>query len=296
MKIWLSKSSEISIRQQLATQILLGIASGDLEVGEKLPSTSELARRFKIHANTVSAAYQQLADESLIEFRQGSGFYVRENSNSHGEDFALDRLIADFLNETRKKGFKTAEVRRHIENWFKSEPPNHFLIVEENAALREILTDEIKTSVSWTVKSCSFTDFERSRREENAVFLALADETEKLSRLLPPQRSRVFLKIRSVSGTLTGEQRPPDDALIAVVSGWRDFLHLAKMLLVAAQIDTDSIILRSTAEESWQRGLNEASLIICDTVAARHFADDKRARPFHLIADETLAELKDLIV
>ncbi len=295
MKIWLSKNSEISVREQLSTQILLGIASGDFSVGEKLPSTSQLARRFQIHANTVSAAYQKLAEENLIEFRKGSGFYVRENSNA-SEDFGLDRLIAEFFNEARKKGYKSKEVQRKLENWFEIQPPDYFLIVEQNDGLREILTKEISDSADWKVENCSFTEFEKSRRNDNAVFVALADETEKLNAVLPPNKTCVFLKTRSVSGTLTGEQRPAEDALIAVVSGWQDFLSLAKMLLIAANIDGEAIILRSTADENWRRGLNDASMIICDTVAARHFPNDKRLRPFRLIADDSLAELNDLTV
>ncbi len=61
MKIWLSKNSEVSVREQLVAQISLGIVSRDLRAGDRLPSTRELARRFEIHPNTVSAAYRELA-------------------------------------------------------------------------------------------------------------------------------------------------------------------------------------------------------------------------------------------
>ena len=45
MRIWISKNSEVPIREQLVTQIVLGIVSNDLKVTERLPSTRELARR-----------------------------------------------------------------------------------------------------------------------------------------------------------------------------------------------------------------------------------------------------------
>jgi DNA-binding transcriptional regulator YhcF (GntR family) len=61
MRLWLAKNSEVPLREQLATQIVLGITSGDLKSGERLPNTRELARRFSIHSNTVSAAYRELA-------------------------------------------------------------------------------------------------------------------------------------------------------------------------------------------------------------------------------------------
>jgi hypothetical protein len=52
MRLWLSKSSEVPLREQLVTQIILGVASNDLKPEERFPSTRDLARRYKIHSNT----------------------------------------------------------------------------------------------------------------------------------------------------------------------------------------------------------------------------------------------------
>ena len=59
----------------------LGIVSNDLKVAERLPSTRELARRYDIHANTVSSAYRELARRGWVEFRKGSGVYVRPRTD-----------------------------------------------------------------------------------------------------------------------------------------------------------------------------------------------------------------------
>src|SRR5438132_7677906 len=96
MRIWLSKSSEVPLREQLTTQIILGIVSNDLKSGQKLPSTRELARRHDIHANTVSAAFRDLEQRGWIEFRKGSGVYVRELAVDAITDpgLQLDQLIS----------------------------------------------------------------------------------------------------------------------------------------------------------------------------------------------------------
>jgi DNA-binding transcriptional regulator YhcF (GntR family) len=39
---------------------MLGITSGDLPTGDKLPSTAEIARRFHVHAKTVRTVYRDL--------------------------------------------------------------------------------------------------------------------------------------------------------------------------------------------------------------------------------------------
>jgi DNA-binding transcriptional regulator YhcF (GntR family) len=111
MKIWISKNSEVPVREQLITQITLGIAAGDYAIGQKLPSTREVARRCGLHANTVSSAYQQLAKENLLEFRKGSGFYVAESASVHIEGSRkLEDLIASFLESAERLGFTRDEI------------------------------------------------------------------------------------------------------------------------------------------------------------------------------------------
>jgi DNA-binding transcriptional regulator YhcF (GntR family) len=61
MKLWISRDVSTSIAAQLSAQLLLGIVSGALPAGHKLPSVRELARRLRIHANTVSGVYRDLA-------------------------------------------------------------------------------------------------------------------------------------------------------------------------------------------------------------------------------------------
>lgn len=294
MKFWLSKNSEIPVRRQLAAQILLGVASGDLQIGAKLPSTSEIARRFQIHSNTVRSAYRELAADGLLEYRQGSGFYVRENENQENV-FGLDRLIADFLHRARAKGHEPQEIRQRLENWFEMRAPELFLVIENNADLRAILIEEISEASDHLTEGCDFAEFQSRRSAEAAVFVALNDETGKLKPLLPPGKDCVFLKTSSVTASMRDQPRPPADDLIAVVSGWSDFLVWTKTMLVAAQIDHDSLILRSTADRNWRRGLEGAAIIICDTLAAKQLPDDPRRRIFPVIADESLTELRRMI-
>ena len=65
MQFWFARGSEVSIREQLVTQVVLGILSDDLAPGQRLPSTRELARRFHLHPNTISAGYRELERRAL---------------------------------------------------------------------------------------------------------------------------------------------------------------------------------------------------------------------------------------
>ena len=78
IRLWISRESSIPIREQLSSQLLLGILSRRLAPGEKLPSVRDLARRLAIHGNTVHAVYRDLAKRGWVQARPGSGVFVAE--------------------------------------------------------------------------------------------------------------------------------------------------------------------------------------------------------------------------
>src|SRR5258705_3575467 len=147
MRLWLSKNSDVPIREQLVTQLILGIVSNDLKVKQRLPSTRDLARRYDIHANTVSSAYRELARRAWVEFRQGSGVYVRARNDDTLEDgMALEQLIARFFRNLREEGYSVGEIQAGVTRSLSLQRPDHFLLLEPDPELREILVAEIATT------------------------------------------------------------------------------------------------------------------------------------------------------
>src|ERR1700722_6822652 len=105
MRLWFARGSAVTLREQLVTQIVLAILSGDLRGGQRLPSTRALARRFRLHPNTVSAAYGEL-EKQRVRFRRGSGVYVAESKPrvELPAAIALDRLVAELVRSARGLG------------------------------------------------------------------------------------------------------------------------------------------------------------------------------------------------
>lgn len=156
MRLWLSKSSEVPLREQLASQIILGITSADLKPGQKLPSTRELARRFHIHSNTVIATYRELEARGWIELRQGSGAYVREKTmrqkNPEDGKLALGQLTTSFLQQVRGRGYSMQEIKASLQYWLDLQPPDHILVIDPDEALCAILMAEIEEATAWRVR------------------------------------------------------------------------------------------------------------------------------------------------
>ena len=131
MRLWLNRTGEVSLREQLITQVVLGILCKELLPGQRLPSTRELARRFGIHANTVSAAYRELEREGWLEFRHGSGVYVQATRPAAplSPEIAVDQLIGEMAAKGRRLGAPEAFVRSRLRRWLSVEPPTHWLVI-----------------------------------------------------------------------------------------------------------------------------------------------------------------------
>lgn len=298
MRLWLSKNSEVPIREQLTTQIMLGIISSDLKPGQRLPSTRELARRFQIHANTVSAAYGELERRGWLESRKGSGVYVREFSKDRALDagFELDQLISAFLQRARDGGYSLSDVQARIKRWLEFQPPDHFLVIEPDAELRAILVAEIEEATKFRVLGMSLEECAHSGLPAGAAAVALYGQAERAREVLRNDTNRLLvLHSRSVPESLTGAVRPAEDALIAVVSRWTEFLRWARTVLVAAGIDPTALNFRDAREPNWQRGLTSSAFVITDALTARRLPPNCTPRIFYMIADSSLDELRGFI-
>lgn len=300
MRLWLSKNSGVPIREQLTTQIMLGVISSDLKPGQRLPSTRELARRFQIHANTVSAAYAELERRGWLESRKGSGVYVREFSTDRALDaeFELDGLISSFLQRARDGGYSLHDVQARIKRWLEFQPPDHFLVLEPDDALREILVAEIEAATGFRVRGMSPEECapEAGGLPAGAAAVALYGQAERVRASLPTDTNRlVVLHSRSVPESLLGAARPSEDALIAVVSHWPEFLRWARTVLVAAGIDPAALNFRDARESGWQRGLTSSAFVITDALTARRLPKTCTPRIFHMISDASLDELRRFV-
>ena len=70
IKFLLDYSSGIPIYRQIIDQIRFGIASGQLKLGEQLPTVRALAVELKVNLNTVSKAYKELEIKNILETQQ----------------------------------------------------------------------------------------------------------------------------------------------------------------------------------------------------------------------------------
>ena len=292
MQFWFARGSEVSIREQLVTQVILGILSDDLAPGERLPSTRELARRFHLHPNTISAGYRQLEHNRWVEFRHGSGVYVRASKpqTASAPDLALDQMIASLFRSARKMGVSLPDLRSRLRQWMELQPPDHFLLIEPDEELRKILLSEIGTVVKIPVRASGLEQISRS--PEGAVAVVLMNRAAAVREKLAPGTELCELQIRSVPASLAAYLPAPSGALVGVASRWPEFLKVARAVLNAAGFHPDSLIFRDAREPDWQRGLKQTAAVVCDCLTAGQLPAGCRAIPFQLLSEASIGELR----
>lgn len=80
------------IYRQLKDKVIAMMLDGELKPGDALPSVRTVAADYQLNPITVSRAYQELADEGLVEKRRGLGMFVTDEAarkllNSERERF-----------------------------------------------------------------------------------------------------------------------------------------------------------------------------------------------------------------
>ena len=70
----------IPIYRQLKELVVARIIGGELKPGDALPSVRTVAAEYQLNPITVSRAFQELADEALVEKRRGLGMFVIEGA------------------------------------------------------------------------------------------------------------------------------------------------------------------------------------------------------------------------
>lgn len=87
--------SDIPVYQQIADQVRLRVAAGQLQPGERLEPVRDLARRLAVNASTVARAYQALEHDGVIQTNRRGGSII-----SRHQDVAALQSVRD----TRLRG------------------------------------------------------------------------------------------------------------------------------------------------------------------------------------------------
>jgi DNA-binding transcriptional regulator YhcF (GntR family) len=298
MRLWLNRTGEISLREQLITQVVLGILCHELAPGQRLPSTRELSRRFGIHANTASAAYRHLEDEGWVEMRHGSGVFVRSTRPEAplSIETAIDQMIGDIAAKARKLGASDALLKSRLRRWLALEPPARWLVIEPDIELRRIVICEMEHALSLPVIGCGFADCLTSGMLDGSMPAVLPSKAASVRKLLPAGKELITLQVHPVSPELQSylqRYMPAHSSdLVGIASRWGDFQRIAQTMLVAAGFAPECLLVRDATKSGWKRGFDTAVAVVCDAAIENDLPHGSNAIVFRLLSEPAIADLR----
>jgi len=105
--------SGVPFYRQIIEQVKFGMARGDLQPGDRLPTVRQLAVDLSVNPNTVIRAYRELEIEGMLDTQQGSGTFVSDRQPDIDEleqKRMLDQILTDMLARASAYGFSLDDV------------------------------------------------------------------------------------------------------------------------------------------------------------------------------------------
>jgi GntR family transcriptional regulator len=289
MDIVLNRKGGGPVRDQIRTQLELKILGGELASGQRLPSVRSLARRLRVHANTISAAYQELESAGHLELRPGSGVFVKWTGPRPIEEATgLDEMIQIALQKAFDRGYSGEQVRAAVVRWLAATPPDSVVVVDRSREMGELLAHELKRSLSVPVTARTLDEVTRDPATlSGALAVALPYYVQAISALRPAMAVEA-VNLEVASEVRDGILALPQGAIVLVVSHAASVLPFASVLFRSLRGDDLLVETRLlAAADEWQRLVKAADVVFADALSAGVVA---RFRPRRLVEVRFLPE------
>ena len=299
MDIALNRRGGVPVRDQIVAQVEMKILEGSLAQGQRLPSVRALARRLKVHHNTVSAAYQDLELAGHVELQRGSGVFVRQSGIATLADArGLDEMIRLALHNAFRKGFGGPEIRAAVERWLAASPPDHVLVVDPSLEMAELLAYEIRRVLTVPVTSCTLDALAHDPAQAaGAMTVVLPYHLESVRRVAPGIAVEV-VTLEVGAADRQAIQSLPAGSIVLVVSHSPTVLPFASVFVRSLRGDemlTETRLLEAPRE--WKRLIKAADLVIADamSVEAVRKTAPRRLLEVKVVPESALLRLRQAI-
>jgi GntR family transcriptional regulator len=299
MDIVLNRRGGVPVREQIATQLQLKILGGELAHGQRLPSVRALARRLRVHHNTVSAAYQDLQIAGHVLLKRGSGVFVRRAGPTElPEARGLDEMIRLALRSALTLGHTGTEIRAAVERWLAAAPPERLVVVDPSREMGELLVHELQAGLSRPASALTLEDVARDPGlVKGTLVLVLPYYVEQLRQLAPSASvEEVTLEVNEADRKAMAALAP--GSIVLVVSHAPPVLPFASVFLRSLRGDEVLVETRPlSATREWRRLAPAADLVFADTLSSHSVreAGSRRVREVRVVPRRALDRLREAL-
>jgi DNA-binding transcriptional regulator YhcF (GntR family) len=238
MNIQIDPLSEVPICQQLYEQIILLIGTGQLTIGQLMPSVRKLAPQLNVHRNTVGSVYADLVRAGWLLRRGGSRLVVvRRNGPTRNfvDHDNLDDLIKSSILKASELGYSAEEFAAGVQDYLRSQRSERWFAIGPDLQLAELISEEIRRATGQHSQACSIEPLFRSPELfTGAVLIAphpLVDEIEDMPTSCKKLLSVFYTRLDNYLAQIRGLAEP---SVIGVLSTSPTFLRTVRGVLGAA--------------------------------------------------------------
>jgi GntR family transcriptional regulator len=262
MEIVLNRRGGVPVREQISTQLQLKILGGELAHGQRLLAMRALARRLRVHHNTVSAAYQDLQAAGMAPPR--SGVFVRRPGHRAPEARGRDdppgvRALA--------LGHTGTEIRAAVERWLAAAPPERLVVVDPSREMGELLVHELQAGLARPASALTLEDVARDPSlVKGTLVLVLPYYVEQLRQLAPSASvEEVTLEVSDADRKAIATLAP--GSIVLVVSHAPPVLPFASVFLRSLRGDEVLVETRALRPRANGAACLTADLVFADSLS-----------------------------
>jgi GntR family transcriptional regulator len=109
---------DVPIYRQIKDRVIAAILEGSIKEGDPIPSVRTVAVDLQVNPLTVSKAYQELADEGIVERRRGLGMFVpvglRARLGTSERDTFLKSEWPQIVDRIKRLGIDVSDLLKNI--------------------------------------------------------------------------------------------------------------------------------------------------------------------------------------
>jgi len=297
MQVRIRRNSGVPVKDQIRAQIELAMLSGELPRGSRLPPIRTWARKLRVHANTISAAYRDLSASGHVVVRSGSGVYVEPQSRRTALQSTVASKLREAVEEALATGLGKEDILAAVTRFAEPQKPLGILVVDPSTEMGAVYASEIRAATGAEVRFATLDQLDLDPRLAAGLVVAV----------LPYHVGRVegVASLGKLVVFTFGLPNPETLIPQGISSGMVLVVSDSPLLLSFARVSLKSVLsddfeIQTCAledEKQWRRFLGASDVIIADAVAAPRLSASgaKRLTRLKLLSDDSMVLLKDAL-
>lgn len=297
MQIRIRRRSGVPVKEQIRAQIELAMLSGELPRGSRLPPIRSWARKLKVHANTISAAYRELSASGHVVVRSGSGVYVEPRARRTPLNPTVASKLRLAVEEAVATGLSGQDILEAVARFADPKAPEGILIVDPSAEMAAVYASEVREALGADVQVATLDELDQNPGlAAGRVVAVLPYHVGRVEGVAALGRLVVF-----TLGLPSPEELVPrsiSSGVVLVVSASPLFLSFARVTLKS--LLSDDFEVQTCAlenERQWRRFLAAADVVLADGVSAPGLirAGARGLNRLKLLSEDSLSRLREAL-